>query len=126
MSQHLCEALVIHCIDFRIQRSLNDYLESRFPGAYDRVSVAGGVKNMPVDLEQCEVSTRLHHPQKIVLIQHEDCGAYGGSAKLGDFDAEKAFQTEELEKAEQTLKNLYPGIIIIKIIVRLSGEILEV
>lgn len=123
-NQHTCQALAIHCIDFRFQRYLNDYLEGRFPGEYDRVVVAGGVKNLL--LEQCEVSVRLHSPKTIVLIQHEDCGAYGGSKEFTDLEAEKAFQKQELQKAEQTLKNAFPDIMVESFFLSLSGEILPV
>ena len=120
--KHTCEALVIHCIDFRIQVFLNEYLEERFSGTYDRVAVAGGVKILP--LEQCEVSVRLHDPKTIVLIQHEDCGAYGGSEALGDFEAEQKFQANELTKAEQKLKEHFPDVGIEKFLIRLSGDML--
>jgi len=121
--KHTCEVLVIHCIDFRIQGFLNEYLEGRFPGAYDRVAVAGGVKALP--LEQCEVSVRLHNPNIILLIQHEDCGAYGGSEELGDLEAEQKFQKQELKKAEQKLNEHFPEVAIEKFLIRLSGKLLS-
>lgn len=122
-SIHACEALAVHCIDFRIQRFLNEYLERRFPGAYDRVALAGGVKEFP--LEQCGTSVRLHGPKTILLIQHEDCGAYGGSGALGEFPAELAFQKEELQKAERTVREHFPDIAVENFLIRLSGEMIS-
>ena len=122
-NQHTCQALAIHCIDFRFQKFLADYLESRFPRSYDRVAVAGGVKNLP--LEQCEVSMRLHSPKIIALFQHEDCGAYGGSGQFTDSQAEQAFQKQELQKAEHVLKDTFSGITVEKFFVSLSGEIIS-
>jgi len=131
--QHVCKALAVHCIDFRIQRFLNEYLETRFSHAYDRVAVPGGVKYLVdggqegnFELEGCKVSYKLHHPEVFVLIQHEDCGAYGGSSAFDDFEAEKAFQGEQLGVAEQLLKKHFPKISVEKFIVRLSGELISV
>jgi len=121
-NQHTCRALAIHCIDFRFQKFLQDYLEGRFPHSYDRVAVAGGVKNLP--LEQCEVSIRLHSPKTIALFQHEDCGAYGGSGQFTDSQAEQELQKQELQKAEQALKDKFPGIAVEKFFVSFSGEII--
>jgi carbonic anhydrase len=51
----------------------------------------------------------LHHAQKIVIINHEDCGAYGGSKKFeGDREAEQQFHVEELQKAKMKILSLYP------------------
>ena len=124
INQHTCQALAIHCIDFRFQRFLNDYLEGRFAGSYDRVAVAGGVKNLP--LEQCEVSVRLHSPKTIVLIQHEDCGAYGGSKQFADLEAEKAFQTQELQKAAKVLQEKFPGCAVEGYVMGLLGDLTSV
>lgn len=128
MSEHTCKALVIHCIDFRFRKSLAEFLEQRFGDSYDLVSVAGGVKRLvqdPLDnnfiLEQIKISDRLHKPGVILLVQHEDCGAYGGSAAFGDFSTEQETQNEELEKAETLLKQQFSQSVE-KYLARLSGE----
>ena len=120
--EHICKATVLHCIDFRIQRFLNEYLEERFAGSYDRISVAGGVRNVPLD--QFEVSIRLHQPKTIVLIQHEDCGAYGGSEKLGE--GEQEFQERQLEIAATVIQKEHPEAALQKYFVKLSRELVEV
>ncbi|MBI2113217.1 MAG: hypothetical protein HYT50_01390 [Candidatus Wildermuthbacteria bacterium] len=112
---HTCKALVLHCIDFRFRKSLTNFLESKFGDSYDLVSVAGSVKSLVSDnpegnfiLEQMKISDKLHKPQTILLIQHEDCGAYGGSAAFGnDFSKEQEYQNAELEKAEALLKQQF-------------------
>jgi carbonic anhydrase len=126
--QHVCKALVIHCIDFRFRKSLAEFLEARFGDSYDLVSVAGGVKRLVADplesnfiLEQVKISDRLHKPEVILLIQHEDCGAYGGSAAFGDFSDEQETQNQELEKAEILLKEQFPQPVE-KYLARLSGD----
>ena len=130
MSEHTCKALVIHCIDFRFRKSLSEFLESRFGDSYDLVSVAGGVKRLVADplennfiLEQIKISDRLHKPGVILLIQHEDCGAYGGSVAFGDFSTEQEAQNQELEKAKALLREQCTQSVE-KYLARLSGEII--
>jgi hypothetical protein len=128
----VCRALAVHCIDFRIQRALNEYLDERFSAAYDRVAAPGGVKYLvdggqegSVKLAECAVSYQLHHPETFALIQHEDCGAYGGSGEFDGFAAEQVFQKEQLQKAEQVLREQFPSVSVEKILVCLSGEIIS-
>lgn len=129
IEKHICGAVVVHCIDFRFRKKLNEYLMSRFPEGYDLISVAGGVKRLVADspednfvLEQLEISHKLHEPKVIVLIQHEDCGAYGGSKAFAGFEKEKEFQKLELDKAETILKQQFSQNIE-KYLIQLSGEI---
>ncbi len=78
MSGHSCEAVIVSCIDFRFQEYINQWtLENFQPKTYDRVALAGGVKDFEAVLKQLEVSHRLHHTHKAILINHKDCGAYG-------------------------------------------------
>lgn len=135
MSTHqTCEAVAVRCIDFRIQKHLNEYLDERFPKAYDCISIAGGVKHLLSDEEEHSaelnhllISRSLHNPKIVILIQHEDCGAYGGCAAFEhDFEKEMEHQIEQMEKAENMLRKHFPEAIVEKFLVRLSGEILPV
>lgn len=105
---HNCKAVVVHCIDFRFRKTLNEFLDRLFPEGYDLVSVAGGVKDIDFVLQQVRISNKLHQPDLIVLIQHEDCGAYGTSRAFKDFSEEQSFQKSELQKAESLFKKEFP------------------
>jgi len=112
---HSCKALVLHCIDFRFRKALGEFLSSKFGDSYDLVSVAGGVKRLISDpaennfiIEQLKISNTLHKPNTIVLIQHEDCGAYGGSKAFNTPQQEVKHQREELQKAAALLKEHFP------------------
>ena len=124
MSEHTCKALVIHCIDFRFRKSLSEFLESRFGDSYDLVSVAGGVKRLVADpLENNFILEQIKISGVILLIQHEDCGAYGGSVAFGDFSTEQEAQNQELEKAKALLREQCTQSVE-KYLARLSGEII--
>lgn len=78
MHDHACEAIIVTCIDFRFQEYINRWIADKFsPKTFDRIAIAGGVLDMEYVLKQIEISHRLHHVKKVILINHEDCGAYG-------------------------------------------------
>lgn len=104
MNNHDCETIIVTCIDFRFQEYINNWVAGNFqPRSFDRVAFAGGVKNLDTILGQIEISKRLHHIKKVVLINHEDCGAYG---KAGT--PEK--HTEDLKNSADQIKQQYPDV----------------
>ena len=75
---HTCFALIVSCIDFRVQRAVEDWARKNLgAGKYDRAALAGGVKDFPAVMNQIDLSAKLHGIKKVVLMNHEDCGAYG-------------------------------------------------
>lgn len=101
---HTCDAAVITCIDFRFQDFINSWISENLPEkSHDRVAFAGGVKNLETILGQVEISKRLHDIKKVVLINHEDCGAYGESGT-----PEK--HAEDLKAAADAITEKIPGI----------------
>ena len=99
---HSCQAIIVTCIDFRLQQFISKWIDKHFiPKTYDRVAFAGGILNQDVVLKQIEIAVKLHHIKKVVLINHEDCGAYG---KLGTPEKHE----EDLKKAEDKIKKLFP------------------
>ena len=134
MATHTCKGVALHCIDFRFRKRLEEFLHERFLNDdYDLIVVAGSVKSLAGErdgscflTEQFDISLRLHVPSVIVLLQHEDCGAYGGSVAFTDFEAELNFQKEELRKAAALLYERFPKVAIERYFIRLSGEVLRV
>ena len=110
MQQHKCQAVAVHCIDFRLQKQITEFLESKFLRGYDRIALAGGTKDLlengenSIIFKNLQISFHLHQPKTIVLIQHEDCGAYGGSKAFKGLAAEHSFQKEQLQKAYDLLQ----------------------
>ncbi len=104
MSDHSCEAVIVTCIDFRFQSFINSWIAEQFkPKTYDRVAWAGGVKDQDGILKQIEISEKLHHIKKVVLINHEDCGAYGAEGT-----AEK--HAEDLIDTASKIEAQYPDL----------------
>src|SRR5258706_4890107 len=73
-----CDALIISCIDFRFQKYIRDWLDKNMSGkTFDYVGYAGATKDMDTVLKQVDISVRLHNIKQVILMHHEDCGAYG-------------------------------------------------
>jgi hypothetical protein len=120
-------------MDFRLRRKLAAALKKRFPlEDYDLISIAGGIQDLLAEewqefiLKQFELSRKLHNSSVIILIQHEDCGAYGGSTSFGGFEQEFSFQEQQLQKAAALLKERFPKTSCERYLVRLSGQVIEV
>jgi len=65
----------------------------------------------------------LHHVEKIVIVNHADCGAYGGSKQFnGDLEAEQRFHEGELRKAKEKILAQYPGKEVILVYAKLVDE----
>lgn len=118
-SSHTCRAIIVSCMDFRIQNHLHNWTLKNIKGDTDRLTIAGGVKNLPFVLKQIGLSYKLHHICEVYLINHEDCGAYG---KEGNFQRHK----EDLLHAKKTLKEKIPSLKITTFYLKLNGEIKQV
>lgn len=108
---------VVICIDYRFQHQALELLEQKY-GALDVVALAGANKNLaspnhPEDkhaiVESIGTSIRLHHPKTLILTNHLDCGAYGGSKNFASYQAEVDFHKTELQKAKQIAGQEFPG-----------------
>ena len=53
---------------------------------------------------------RLHGVRRVILVHHEDCAAYGGSAKLGDLARQSRFHRARLREAARLLRRHFPGL----------------
>lgn len=97
-----CEALVVHCMDYRLQSYINQWLEVTLPkGSYDRAVMAGGVFDIYDVIRQVDISARLHGIKTVILINHQDCGMYGPGGT-------EEYHEAELDKAEDKIRRLFP------------------
>ncbi|MDE1970303.1 MAG: hypothetical protein KGI50_01870 [Patescibacteria group bacterium] len=88
----------------------------------DLESTAGGAKVLASPevesdrealLREIEKSVRLHHTPKVMLFNHIDCGAYGGSTRFnGNRDEELTFHVEELKRARAIVQERFPNLVV--------------
>ena len=124
---HFCEAVVITCLDFRFRWQtaafIRQYLNfepfdlSGLPGASNRINskskAAVSCFSVPCDL---------HGVKKIIIVHHQDCGAYGGSEGFNDAKQEQEFHEEELRKSREKILKMYPDQEVILIYARLDEK----
>ena len=117
---YIADAAIVWCYDNRFWRSFGALIEKEGLKHFDPIIVAGGAKSIASPskktereflLKQIELSIKLHHTPRVILMNHTDCGAYGGSKTFGN-DVEKEFSTheKELEKAKKLIKKHFPKV----------------
>lgn len=73
-----CDALVVHCMDYRLQKFLQPWITVRFGyDNFDIISLAGSVHDYEMVLKYVQLAVQIHSIETVCLINHEDCRAYG-------------------------------------------------
>ena len=73
-----CDALVVHCMDYRLQKFLQPWITVRFGyDNFDIISLAGSVHDYEMVLKYVQLAVQIHAIKTVCLINHEDCRAYG-------------------------------------------------
>jgi carbonic anhydrase len=73
-----CDALVVHCMDYRLQKFLQPWITVRFGvDNFDIISLAGSVHDYEMVLKYVQLAVQVHSIETVCLINHEDCRAYG-------------------------------------------------
>ncbi len=116
MGSHTCNSLVLTCIDFRFQEYINDWIgENLEPKSFDRVAFAGAVYDQEMAFKQVEVSHRLHQIKKAILINHEECGAYGS-------EGTPERHAKDLRALKKRLEESIPGLEVETFYLHLDGQ----
>ncbi len=112
---HTCSSLLMHCMDFRFGKKMKEFMEqNNLLGDADLVSIAGAAQNIvkpetqAFALRQLEISKDLHGMKIVHLVNHTDCGAYGGKKAFDDEKAEYDKLTGDLKEAAQIVKTKWP------------------
>ena len=118
-----CDAAVVWCFDHRFDLAFRKLLKRMGIAQEDAIRVAGGAKCLASPeqeserefvLEQVRKSVRLHGTNRVVLMVHSDCGAYGGlQAFGGDAQAEASHHAGELRSAAEYLRQAVPEVSVV-------------
>lgn len=120
---HTCTGAILHCIDFRLGPAIKNWLEEQeLLGDCDIISIAGATKDMSFPMEQLVLSHQLHKTTTIILMNHTDCGAYGGRAAFESADAETETHFTAMSAAKMTLEEKLPGIEVRTILARINED----
>lgn len=128
---HTTQGALLTCIDFRFQEAFPQYMKQKGIEGYDRISVAGATKafmdpkpesETEFVLNQFDISVGLHKVQDIVLMNHEDCGAYGGRDAFDSANAEHDTHFDHMEKTASLLKERFPEVNVHTVWARIDDE----
>jgi carbonic anhydrase len=118
--KYRADACVVSCYDARFALATSKFLKKRGILTADPLKIAGGAKVFASPAEesarsfalgQVQTSMQLHGTNRVMLMLHSDCGAYGGLQAFGrDEEREAANHDSELRHAAEFLKNNIPSI----------------
>lgn len=125
---HHCKAVVMMCVDFRFRKQTmyfaREYLRliafdfAGLPGSSRGVSKASKMATSCIQIP-CDI----HNVETIVIVHHEDCGAYGGSKRFNyDKEKEQKFHEDKLKEAKRMIMDIYPEKEIILVYARLVDD----
>ncbi len=133
------KALVLSCIDYRILEAERYFLSlQNLGGQYDFTALAGAslaLSGMPhqYDAEafwdQLDISYRLHHIQKVIVLDHQDCAVYEykiDPSLASNPELELTTHTEYLSKAYWAIRERYPELNIELYFVNLNTEVKQI
>lgn len=131
LNNHDCKAVVLCCMDFRYHKAIVDHVtnELGIPD-FDLITEAGGVRYIAEQkkhvmddmLAELDISFHLHHVDTIVLINHEDCGGYGGKSAFDGDDHERESHHSALKTAKDMLLKDHPEANIIPLYTYFEGD----
>lgn len=122
-----CDAVVLMCLDFRFRKQTLYFARERLQLiAFDLASLPGSSSRFSEESRTARscfsVPRKFHGVKKIVIVHHEDCGAYGGSGKFSNPKEEQQFHETELRKAKSKILEKYPEDEVILVYARLADD----
>jgi len=114
------KAMVLSCIDPRFQPLVYNYLKKKkLTGKYSAFTIAGSAIGVTHDkfkkwhsvfIENLSTSIKLHKIEKLIVINHTDCGAAkiaNGKKEFNSLDEDKIHKVS-LNKLKKIVKNKFP------------------
>jgi carbonic anhydrase len=132
----LPKALVLSCIDYRVLEAERYFLSLQNLGnLYDMTALAGSslaLSGVPHQADatafwdQLDISYRVHHIKKVIILDHQDCAAfsYTINPQLTD-DPKLELQThqESMSRAYWAIRDKYPDLNIELYFVSLNADV---
>ena len=114
------KAMVLSCIDPRFQPLVYNYLKKKkLTGKYSAFTIAGSAIGVTHDkfkkwhsvfIENLSTSIKLHKIEKLIVINHTDCGAAKIANGKKEFSPvnEKKIHKESFSKIKKQIKKRFP------------------
>jgi hypothetical protein len=138
-TEHQAKAFVLSCIDFRFLESERYFLTlQHLSNQYDWTALAGAslaLTGFPHAAEaeafwdQLNLSRQLHQIEKVIILDHQDCGAYASKIDPNlsqDREREQQVHAEYLSRAYWEIQKRYPDLTVELYFVGLNAEVRSV
>lgn len=135
MQNHSETAMILRCMDKRLLEKVVDYLRQigLLGHCYDPAR-AGAVKDLlnadhaglaDSVWKDIEIGINRGGVNRIILCNHTDCAAYGGSGQFNSFKEEKEFHIKEMKQTRGLILKRYPNLKVdmVLAIINSSGEV---
>ena len=137
LTAHTAKAMVITCMDFRLIDDAVNYLNAQgYNNNYDEFILAGaslGYNQSTYSAwaetldKHIELSEQLHDVTEIIVIDHMGCGAYKlfyNKDSISESEEVKLHK-ENFAKFRKTMKKKHPQFKVRTLLMKLTGEVLE-
>ena len=127
--------MVLSCIDPRFQHLVYSYLKKkRLIGKYSAFTIAGAAVGVTHNnfkkwhktfYDNLSTSIKLHHIEKLIVINHKDCGAAKivNGKKAFNITNEKKIHKESFSKLKKEIKKKFPKLKVELNLMSLKGKI---
>ncbi len=122
-SKHHCTTVLLRCMDFRFHGYIDQHLAEVIGEeglAYDSPGLGAGGSKVLIDEDSREMALKyiglalkLHGVSRLVIIDHIDCGAWGGSKAFSSQSDEEEFHRAKLEDAKAIVQKAFPSLEVI-------------
>lgn len=124
---HGVRDLVISCLDYRFRSTVARWIRTELGDQADLVAMAGASKAVLDEasraclLQQIDIAVSLHGVTHIHILDHIDCGAYGGSKMHKNKKAETDFHIEQCQQAAALITARFPELAVFSHLVSFDG-----
>ena len=124
---HECENLVLVCIDFRFHKEITDLLRYAGYREFDLLGLPGGSKAVTdeatrgVVFKALDIVIPAHKCKRVIVVDHIDCRAYGGSEAFTSPAEEEVAHAEDLRAASEIIREKYGSLEVITCYADWSG-----
>ena len=129
------KAMVLSCMDPRFQTKVSNYLKRRkLTGKYSAFTIAGAAVGVTAPKfkkwhstfwENLNTSIKIHRIEKLIVINHKDCGAAKIVNGKKEFSSQNEIKIHEksFEKIKSNLKKKHPRLKVELNLMSLNGRI---
>lgn len=133
---HSTEALLLSCMDYRLIDHMVKYMDGRgLTNEYDHIILAGASLGAVTSefkdwnktfWEHLKIAIDLHHINRVILMDHRDCGAYKVILKADfakDPMLEQNVHSKYLRELEKAVHKNYPKLEVETLLMNLDGTV---